>query len=145
MRVTVKPEVEAGLERGGEDLRLVVTSVHEGDTPPVNEPVEVFLAVEDAYEGASVELQGDLHPGDPGDTDEPFAKDVTVRYKSDAYEFEWVGSGADVLARETKVEGQRRTVESLLRDPTRWRFCHEPGKPSRLQFKLRLLVDGNAE
>jgi len=148
MLVTVEPEVESGNNKGGEDLYLVFRAVHEGEVPPVTEEIEVALAKDDDYDGVSVEMLGldEMQPGDPGDTAEPCAVGVSVRYCSNHYEFEWTGDGADVLKLHTDYkDGRWQTVEEYLRNPNNWVFCHRPGEKPKLKCCGCSLVDGNAD
>ena len=132
MKVFVEPEVVAGLERGGEDLFLLVKAEHVGNTPPVGEELEVLLPTTDDYEGCSVSYEGK--------EDSDWVQGP-VKFHTDFYEFEWEGTGRDVLA----LTSGEKTVEEVLRNQASWTFCHKPGEPSKLRCQVNVFVCGNAE
>jgi hypothetical protein len=148
VKVYVTPRVVAGTDRGGEDLFLDFEAHHDGDTPPVDEPVEVLLCVRDDWEGLTEvrDLTGD-------EPDEAYLPGVRVYYRSCYYDFEWEGTGEDALAAEfrdysTYKEDQQvrtRKVEEVFRNPTNWSFCHKPGESPRLRCYFEHYVNGNAE
>ena len=117
MRVTVKPEVVAGTDKGGEDLFLV------------------FEATGDVSDTFSVEpLPGDPDWGYDGDGDEDDPK-ATWSVCSGYYEFKWSGTLEDLaeIARQAGV---------TCADSWEWdgSCLQEPGK----RFHCRHFVGGNA-
>ena len=135
VQVTVTPEVTTGVNRGGEDLHLLVSVEFEGSTPPVNDEFEVKAYAFDG-EGYSQENQDD--------NEEPYQL-KRVHYCTDHYEFEWEGEGKDVLGLTTYCGRERVTVEQYLRNPENWRFCHKPSEPPRLVCETSVYVNGNAD
>lgn len=130
--VHVEPKVEAGLNRGGEDLHLVFTSEVEGDTPPTEFVAD--LAVGDDLEGCNLDrLDKEAEARFLNDEDDGY--DGPVRYWTRHYEHEWVGTPESALA----------LAEAKLRDPVNWRFCHRPGESPRLCFEYEHYVTGNAD
>ena len=140
VKVTVTPDVEAGLDKGGEDLNLVVVARHEGDTPPVDAEFEVAVYVCDG--------DGYNQQNEDFESDEEYA-DVRVHYCTHHYEFEWEGEGKDALALEvwdfSTKPSQRVTVEQYLRNPANWKFDHKPGESPRLVCEVSAYVGGNAD
>lgn len=141
MKVRVEPEVETGTDKGGEDLHLRFTATHEGDTPPVGEDLEVELAVADDYDVEAKVTDGD-YDAESGERFWPKAK---VKYRTYHYDFEWEGTGDDVLGETLYHDNKRVTVEQYLRNPDTWSFCHKPGEPPRLTSTGLVFCDGNAD
>ncbi len=131
--VLVDPKVTAGLNKGGEDLDLVLTAEVEGDAPPENPEWELALSVCDA-DGLNVSWDEDE------DFDETHTKTHEVRYCTWHYEIEWTGTGASLLE-EKDYDG---TVREKL-DQAEWEFCHKPGEPSRLRLEVEWCAGGNAD
>jgi hypothetical protein len=152
VKVRVTPRVVAGTDRGGEDLFLDLEAHHDGDTPPVDEPVEVLLRTADDWEGLTevrepaefeeLVLSGEL-------PDEKFHSGVRVYYRSCHYDFEWEGTGEDALAAKFRDYSDNqvvvRKVEDVFRNSANWAFCHKPGESPRLRCYLEHYVNGNAE
>lgn len=148
MQLKVQPTVEAGTERGGEDLILVCTIEVESETPPgPDEPVEVLFVVADSEID---DLQAAILDEVPEEFDE-VCYSGRVKYRTYAYEFEWEGGPEEVLALQVYSTplGEkypiRRSLLETIRDLSQWRFCHRPGEPPRLRFELSDTVCGNAE
>jgi hypothetical protein len=126
------------LNRGGEDLELVVTARYDGDQPPVDAEFEFACWVAD---GNGYSYRGD----EPADDDDEGHKPAPfkVAYHTDFYEFGWEGTGEDV-ASET-LGYPKQTVEEFLRKPENWSFVHKPGEPSKLEAECRVFCCGNAD
>jgi hypothetical protein len=147
VKVLVRPEVERGANRGGEDLYLVIVAEFEGETPPTaDEPLEVaFVVDEDELDGCSLSLPEDVDPeelyGGP------------IEYRTNMYEFAFKGDAGDVLGLEAytlKEDGSHgsygpATVGAAIRNPLEWKFCHRHGESPRLRCEIRSFVDGNAD
>lgn len=155
MKATVEPFVKAGLNQGGEDLYLRVTIECEGDNPPVDEEIVVELSATDG-DGLSTYVDDkSIHDEDERKhastafklaCESGYTSTETVRYHTDHYEFEWEGTGKDVLALEVWKDSKRVTVESFLRDPDNWGYCHKPGEsPARVSVGCEIYITGNAD
>lgn len=134
MKIYIEPRVEAGTDRGGENLYLDFSAHHDGDTPP-NEPIEVVLSTRDDWEGSTIACTED--------------GEARIRYKSPHYEFEWEGTGDDALGLILRSYEGRKVIETQIldyfKDPSSWQYCHKPGQSPKLVCELEYLIDGNAE
>jgi len=144
----IDPSVEMGTERGGEDLNLVYTCHHDGEQPPVDEPIEPALAAADFFDGCNVTCSDDSE-------EEYVPPGVHVHYRTCHYDFEWEGDANDAMTHRVYqgkqdehgvfVSGDYCSVEEYFRNPDNWRFCHKPGQPPKLVCTTDTLIAGNAE
>jgi hypothetical protein len=118
MLVTVTPKVEAGTDRGGEDLFLV------------------FETVGDYNDTFTVETR----PGDPswdcngnGNEDDPYA--LWSCY-TEHYEFSWEGTLLDLHALAVKVG---------VTNGNDWEWYGPVNEPPKRRFQFEHFVAGNAE
>jgi hypothetical protein len=140
--VTVEPKVVAGLNRGGEDLFLVLTAEVNGS--------EVPTELGDA-------VWGELNTGGCSvlPTDEAAVEADEVQYLTNGehkfrtyhHEHTWTGTPEQALElTEYDHNTELRTAlrEVLLR-PGNWFFCHRPGEEPRLRASYECYLDGNAD
>lgn len=130
--VHVEPHVEAGLDRGGEDLYLDFIAEVKGRKIPTE--CDIVLNVDDDADGYNVErLDKEAEDEWARHEDQPYKG--KVRYWTWHYEHQWVGDQEDA----------RKLVYAHFRMKVNWSFCHKPGEKPRLRFKYRHYVTGNAE
>jgi len=148
--VFVTPEVEAGTNRGGEDLRVLYEAVVDGDQVPTSlDDFRVELSTDEdgwSFTGEHVKNH------DSGVCAGPTSEGV-YHVRTDHYEFEWRTTTETVLDEQAPdynadFEGYRpptKAVREFLLEPDRWCFCHKLGEPPRLKSVYSLFVGGNAD
>lgn len=132
-RVTIKvrPRVERGHNKGGEDLLLSFTAEYEGEEPPVSAVLDVEFA-----DGPMAGVEG-----------ERLTKN-RILYTTGQYGFEWEGTAGHALRLPTEAAyrvGYELDVERSFRTRENWRFNHRPGEEPRLRWREDVYINGNAD
>lgn len=129
----VKPTVEAGLNRGGEDLSLSFACEVEGETVPTEFDTQLATDAEDDLDGVNVGLLDDEEAERVAETGGPYRG--RLKYTTHHYEVEWEGTAVDAFL----------LMVDHLKDNQNWRFCHRPGESPKLRFTYQHYVGGNAD
>jgi len=128
VKLTVVPDCVAGTRKGGEDLFLIFTAFEDASV----EGVEVvlkdgnvswnFVKWDEEEEGYVQFLEEDT-------------SGATLRCVTDTYEFDWVGTQADLVALFEKVGGS---------DKSKWSWWGSIAEEPKKKFYRQYRVGGNA-
>jgi len=128
VKLTVRPIVKAGFERGGENLYLEFTCF-EFDREPIE--LELLENAGCSYSDNALDLDDDHYVDD-----EPDPEKITHEYLTDYYEIRWAGS----------LEDLRELVVKLgIRDENEWVWYGSTRESPKKMFRKQHYVDGNAE